>query len=184
MAESLTIARPYAHALFELALGDKQLEPWSKVLSMLSDLVATELVGELLLDPKVTSEQMVALLEDIIQTRAVEETKALADKLSNLLHLLAAEKRLGALPDIQTLYHQKMMEHEGIVEVVVTSAYPFEEQQKDKLLKQLGQRFDAKVSAAYEEDEDLIGGMVVQSNKWVIDASIRSQLDKLKESFT
>jgi F-type H+-transporting ATPase subunit delta len=57
MAESITLARPYAKAAFEVALAGKELGAWSNALQLLAKVSANELVRRRLLSPSLTAVQ-------------------------------------------------------------------------------------------------------------------------------
>ena len=57
MAESITLARPYAKAAFEVALAANELSAWSQALSLLANVAASEQVRRHLLSPALTAAQ-------------------------------------------------------------------------------------------------------------------------------
>ena len=57
MAETITLARPYAKAAFEVALAEKKLGAWSEALKLLASVSANELVRKHLLYPALTATQ-------------------------------------------------------------------------------------------------------------------------------
>ena len=62
MAESLTIARPYAEAAFKLAQGPQALAHWSDALSRLAAVIASPAAHGLLGNPRIKHEQVAQLL--------------------------------------------------------------------------------------------------------------------------
>ena len=71
MAETTTLARPYARAAFEVALQDKNLETWSKTLALASAITGQPSVNAVLRDPSLSSAQIadsfIGVCEDEIQ---------------------------------------------------------------------------------------------------------------------
>jgi len=53
MAEALTLARPYAKAVFELARERREPERWSQLLALLTALVGNREAQVMLNDPRV-----------------------------------------------------------------------------------------------------------------------------------
>ena len=101
MAESITLARPYAKAVFETAMAEKDLGSWSNTLSLLTAVAANDKVHAQLSDPALTAEDQSQLL---ISLSGAE----LPEKGQNLVKLLAENKRLVLLPEIseQSLWVQ------------------------------------------------------------------------------
>ncbi len=124
MAETLTIARPYAEAAFALALEANAVEAWSGDLERLNALLEVPEIRALIVDPRLGDEEKVqALLEAMTAIAPVGEAFA------NFVRLLVANDRLSFIGDIVRLFEQKRLEHEQRLAAVVTSAFPLEEQQ-------------------------------------------------------
>ena len=58
MAETVTIARPYAEAAFKLAREKNALEAWSGMLRLLDLVVQDPAVARSIADPNVSAEQL------------------------------------------------------------------------------------------------------------------------------
>ena len=172
MSESTTIARPYAKAIFELALAENQLEQWSGYLHLLAQAVLTPQASEFITNPATTVLQRMELLHVVIRLDADQS-------LNNLISLLATNKRLMLLPEIEVLYQAYRAEQEKtlVVEVVSFSTVSIEQQQK--LIVSLSQRLERKVSLEISIDTSLIGGAVIRAGDLVIDGSVRGKLNKL-----
>jgi len=172
MAETTTIARPYARAAFELARDKGQLKGWADALRLAAVIALDEQVRPLLDDPKVSDEHLVDLF---IQVGG----DAFATEVRNFIELLAENGRLIALPAIAELYDALRAEAEGSVEASVVSATPLDEAQQTKIAEALKKRFGCDVSLTYAVDESLIGGVVIRAGDLVIDGSVRSKLGKM-----
>ncbi|BDR56183.1 ATP synthase F1 subunit delta [Xylocopilactobacillus apis] len=65
----------------------------------------------------------------------------------------------------------------------VTVTYKLDNAQQQKLEETLKNKFDLnEVQINYQVDKDLIGGIIIESNTYLIDDSIRTRLDRIKES--
>jgi F-type H+-transporting ATPase subunit delta len=134
MAEKSTIARPYAKALFELALEDKKLDAWSQALGMAAAVVADPRVKKLLTSPHLTTEQLADLVIDICG-------KILDVEGQNFIRVLASNRRLGLLPEIDVIFEKLKAEFENVVDVTVTSAAPLSAEQQQAYASALHQRY-------------------------------------------
>ncbi len=172
MAENITIARPYAKAVFELALAEKALPAWSELLLTAAETCADARVAKLLHDPRISSEQLFDLFSAVCE-------KLLTDSSRNFLQLLADNTRLAVLPEIAVLFEKLRQQHEQSIEVDVGSTVALSDDQQQRLAASLKKRLDREVILKCEIDESLIGCAVVQAGDLVIDHSVRSMLTKM-----
>jgi F-type H+-transporting ATPase subunit delta len=175
MAELSTLARPYAKAVFEYAESRGELEQWSKTLGVLSSVVADTSVQKVLTNPDYTTQQQAATLSEI----CAEE---LNEKSSNLLNLLAENRRLQLLPYIREQFDVLKLQRLQSVDVELISAKPLDADAQDKLSQALSRRLDRSVNVSTSVDESLIGGVLVRAGDTIIDGSIRGRLTKLAET--
>lgn len=172
MAELVTIARPYAEAIFKLARESRNLEGWSDMLALIEAVVRDEQVARRIGDPNVDA----ATLEGLI-------LGALGDRLDgqgrNFVQVLIHNQRLELVPQIRTLYEELRREHEGVVEATIVSALPIKDDQARDLLAALEKKYGRKVNARMEVDPALIGGARIVVGDKVIDATVRGRLDAM-----
>lgn len=178
MADSITIARPYARALFSEATDHATFDVWHKSIEAFADIVDYLSEQQIIGDPRVSNQQLLQLCFDLIK-QVTQAPSEFEESLKRFIELILVEGRLAVIPDIAVLYHKLLMEHGHMVEVDVTSAMPLTDQEKQELIKSLEKRFNSKVTTRYFEDPSLIGGLIVKSNGWVFDGTILSQLNSL-----
>jgi F-type H+-transporting ATPase subunit delta len=172
MADKSTIARPYAKAAFEEARDHRRLGPWSQALRTAAAVVADPRVGSLLDNPRVTPQALAALVIGIAGPELDEEGR-------NFVGTLAENRRLALLPEISGLFDELKSEAEGIIEVTVTSAAPLDEAERRKLAQALERRLGRQVRMQCATDPALIGGAVLRAGDWMLDGSLRSQLNRI-----
>ena len=177
MADKSTIARPYAKAAFEQARDRKRLGPWSQALRTAAAVVADPRVGSLLGNPRVTPQELAALLIETAGRELDEEGR-------NFVRTLADNRRLAVLPEISALFDELKSEAEGIVEVTVTSAAPLDEAERRKLAQALERRLGRQVRMQCATDPKLIGGAVLRAGDLVIDGSLRGRLERIAYELT
>jgi len=177
MADKSTIARPYARAAFEEARELKRLEPWSQALHVAAAVVQDPRVIALRDNPRVTPEELAALLIGIAGPK-------LGDEGGNFVRTLAANRRLAVLPEIARLFDELKDAAEGVADVTVTAAAPLDERQRQALSQALERRLKRAVRLHCTTDPALIGGAVVQSGDLVIDGSLRTRLERIAYELT
>ena len=170
--DATTIARPYAEAVFQRALETGQLGAWSEMLALLAAAVQEQALARLLTSPELSRTQKAELMLEIGAERLSGEGR-------NLVRLLARNGRLAVLPEIAALYEQRKAEHEGTVEVDLTTAYPLKPAQEQVLAEALKAKLGREVRIQAHEDPALIGGFRLRAGDMVIDGSVAGQLDQL-----
>ena len=172
MAESTTIARPYAQAAFKLAQQKQALPAWTEMLGLAAVVASDAGMRKLLDNPRVTPEQLAELFVDICGDRLNDDGR-------NMMRLLAERRRLVLLPEIFGLYEQFKNEAEGAIKAQLITAFPATDAQKQTIAAALKQRFGRDVQLEYVTDPTLMGGAVVRAGDLVIDGSVRGKLTRL-----
>ncbi|MGQ3889147.1 F0F1 ATP synthase subunit delta [Legionella sp. CNM-1927-20] len=178
MSESVTIARPYAKAVFEYAFNAGKLQRWSEYLRSLALSILDENAANFIDNPASTIEQHIELLITTVGQVESED----AAYLKNFITLLAENKRLKALPDIFNMFEAMRAEQEKTLTVNVISYSELSQNQQLKLIDSLSKRLQRKVTLQITIDKTLIGGAVIQAGDLVIDGSVRGKLEKLSTS--
>lgn len=175
MAETLTLARPYAKAVFELARERKEPELWGKLLKLLAGFTRNHEVQVMLGDPQVpASVRAEALLE--LCTKAGHKPDQHG---RNLVKLLAEYRRLPVLPEIAAEYAALREQAEGLVEVEMRAATKVDASEQALISSALEKKLERKVKLTCVTDPTLIGGAVIRAGDMVIDGSVRDKLIRL-----
>jgi F-type H+-transporting ATPase subunit delta len=172
MAESVTIARPYAEALFRAAKESGNLAKWSGQVALLAEVAANPDARAAIGDPNVAASQLVDLFRSACGT-------AVDAELANFIQLLSNNDRLALLPEIGTLYESYKQAEEGTKQAEIVSAFPIDASQVNALLPQLATVFKSKLETSVSVDPELIGGIKVIVGDQMLDASVRGKLDAM-----
>lgn len=172
MAESKTLARPYAEAAYGLASEQGSVAAWADQLSVLAAITTESQVAELINNPS-TPTNVVA---GVVNTLA---SAVLTDGAKRLVETMANNRRLSVMTDVKTQFDALRAENEGRVQASVTSAVELSTEQQTALKKALDAKWSADVEVVFNVDSTLVGGAVIKAQDWVIDGSIASQLNKL-----
>jgi F-type H+-transporting ATPase subunit delta len=172
MAESVTIARPYAEALFRVAKESGNLAKWSEQVTLLGQVAANTDARAAISDPNVAAPQLVDLFRSACGT-------AVDTELSNFIQLLSNNDRLGLLPEIAGLYESYKQAEEGTKQAEIVSAFPIDDNQVKALVPQLEAVFKSKLEATVSVDPALIGGIKVIVGDQMLDVSVRGKLDAM-----
>lgn len=181
MAELSTIARPYAEALFAAARAEQTapgaLDHWLAALDALAQIAAHAEVAQVVGDPKLSGEQIHALLSGLLKSKA-------PNAVDNLLRLLIENDRVAALPEIARQFRQLKNEAEGAADCLIESAFALSEQQLSDLLWGLSRKFGLKLKPSVQVDADLIGGVRVTVGDHVLDTTVKTRLAQMRSALT
>ena len=176
MAENLTIARPYAEAVFALADGSGALDRWSRALAVMAVVAADPDMRQAVGNPNLSGDQVYGLFAGACGDLSVEA--------QNFVRVLIENGRLTLLPEIREIYEELKNEREGVIDAVISSAYPLDSGQVASLVADLERRFKRKVKLRVEVDAGLIGGVRVEVGDEVIDGSVRGRLAAMAAALT
>lgn len=178
MAELITIARPYAKAIFAQAVATKSEEAWSDFLHRAAILAADDSMVEIFKNPAVKRSEKSAIVADLL-------AGSTADGATALLDTLAYFGRLSALPAIASEFEALKAQGQQALEITVTSAFPLATEELALLESKLKAKYAGKsIRVETAVDQSLIGGFEIRSSDTVIDATVRGRLSKIAESLT
>lgn len=172
MAELVTIARPYAEAVFRLAKDGNAFDEWSRMLQMAAAVAQDAQMVALIADPKVNAGDVSRVFLGVCDAGLTPAGK-------NFVKVLIENDRLSVLSQIANLFEALKREHQNEVEAVISSALPLDAAQVQALVAGLEKRFGHKVKATTQVDASLIGGARIAVGDVVIDGSVSGQLQKM-----
>lgn len=171
------VVKRYAGALFALALQHDNLDAVESGLHAVKKAFkANPQLMIVLLHPRIAQ----AKKEEILQRIFGDEVKV---DVLHLLLLMAQKDRTSQIPFIAAEFDRLLQLHrkEAVGEVV--SAVPLSETQNAQLTEQLLRVTGFKVRLQHKVDPSLLGGLVVRVGDHLIDSSVATQLNLLKDQF-
>lgn len=176
MAELATIARPYAEALFQVAVkGD--LKQNAEQLDAIAGVAANEQLRQFADNPKTVSQQVFDMITGVVKT-------PLSDSIRNLLRAVIDNGRLAALPEVAHQFHALVNSRSGVSDALVYSAFPIDAEQLAAVVASLEKRFGRKLNASVQVEPELIGGIRVVVGDEVLDTSVKARLEQMKVALT
>jgi ATP synthase F1 delta subunit len=167
------IARVYADALFESAQDTGKLDPLHEQLDQFADVLSENRDLQIFFfSPYFSSQEKRDGIERVLSGAEPE--------LVNFLELLAEKHRMPVLFRIRRRYDELWAEENRRLDVTLTSAGELEpdvvEHVRAELERQTGRTIDLRT----EVDPDVLGGLVLRVGNMVLDASLRSRLERLR----
>lgn len=97
---------------------------------------------------------------------------------ANFAAILAKGRQLKLADKIIEEFINYAKEKDGFVRISITTAIKLDE----KIIDSIKKVFGKKVETTENIDESIIGGLIVRTKDVIMDASIKTQLNKLKQS--
>jgi F-type H+-transporting ATPase subunit delta len=168
------IAEVYARALFEVATEHDALDRIHDELGEFADALAENRDMQLFFfSPYFSSQEKKEGIAKLVS--GAEE------RFVNFLELLAERHRMPVLFRIRRSFDSLWAEENKLLPVSVTSAVELD----DKLVENIGERIKEqtgrKIELSSNVDPDVLGGLVLQVGNMVLDASVRSRLERLRK---
>lgn len=164
----------YAKALLELSIENSNLEEVSSDMKRIVD------------SSNETNDFKVFLNSPVIKTdKKIEIMKVLFigfEKLSmSFIELITKNKREYLLIEIAEAYIYLLKKYQNIVPVSIRSARKLEKGTLDEILNKMKSQVEGDFELSEEVDESLIGGFIVRMDDKQIDASVLTQLNRMKQ---
>ncbi|MEQ6885619.1 F0F1 ATP synthase subunit delta [Salicola sp. Rm-C-2C1-2] len=175
MAESTSLARPYARAAFEAARDSGQFDDWSQSLNLLAAITSDGRMASVLRHPGLSAQEKIQLIRDVFEN-------PLPEPVENFIQIMAENRRLPLFPSVAAIFAAYRHEHERIVDVTLTTAFELTDEHKQRLTQALEKRLDRTVELSVQTDQSIIGGVVISAGDEVIDASLRGRLNRLSNA--
>jgi len=170
------IARRYASALADVILErgeakevQHELQQWEEVLQ------SNAALQEVFRNPTIALDQKRAVLSKLIDRAKPRPTT------TNFLKVLLQNQRLTEISEINQKLAEILDERAGMVAATVTTARPVPGDIQRNLEQRLTAVTQKKVRLNFQQDPDLIGGLVARIGSTVFDGSVRNQLQQIKE---
>ncbi|HXH53100.1 MAG TPA: F0F1 ATP synthase subunit delta [Sphingomicrobium sp.] len=172
-----SLAGRYASALFDLARDQRQIDSVGRSLGALdSALVDSRDFAELVASPLIGRDEAGKAFA------AVAEALGLDPITGNFLGVLARNGRKSELRRIVRAFRRLAAEHRGEITAEVVSAHPLRDDQVAALKQQLRGRAGRDVAIEARVDPAILGGITVKLGSEMIDASIRTKLNRLAQA--
>ena len=172
-----SLAGRYATALFALAKENNSIDAVQASLDTLSAAMAESD------DLRALTSSPVLSREDAGKAIAATAKALGLDPLStNMLGVLAANRRLDQISAVIRAFSTLASDHRGEITAEVTSAHPLDDKQIDALKAQLKKRVGSDVSVSTAVDSSILGGLIVKIGSQMIDSSIKTRLNTLSQA--
>lgn len=172
MAETATVARPYAEAVFGLAENASALAKWQEMLAAMARIAAYPEVRACISNPNLGARQLYDLFIALCREDFPADGR-------NFVRVLIENDRLELLPEIHGQFIELKNGREGVVEAEIRTAFQLDNAQITGLVADISRRLKRRVQPHVTVDKELIGGVRITAGDEVIDCSVRGQLEEM-----
>ncbi len=173
--KNYVLARPYAKAAYLYAKEKGVVPAWFDFLGALGVLFADRKTLELLKNPRLSDDILVEVL-------IVALPQYPSPEMQNFLRTVAQAKRLPVLPEMVECFARDWQQDRTVRHVNVTSTVTLTAAELHDLKLTLEAEWKRPVFIEPAIDESLIGGIMIQSDDYVMDGSLKGQLSRLRQS--
>ena len=168
------IARVYAGSLFEVAKEHDKLDSVREQLGQFADAVdESRDLQVFFFSPYFSSAE---------KREGIDSAVSGADpELVNFLELLAEKHRMPAIFRIRRRFEELWAEENRRLEVRLTSAVELDRAVVERVGSEIERQTDRTIDLSADVDEEILGGLVLRVGNMVLDASLRSKLEKLRK---
>ena len=171
-----SVGLQYAKAIFDLACESSNEQMYFDALTVIKQTIFDdESAFKTFSHPKIETKEKKQILENVFKDK-MDLT------LLHYLFVLLDNNRFLELPIILDSYKDLLDEHLCKMEVKVYSKYKLDESQKDDLKLKLKKYYKKDVTINEYIDTTLIGGIKIEAAGQVLESTVLSALDNLKNS--
>ncbi len=168
------VASRYAKSLLDLSIEQNTLDKVNNDMVQLSETCAeSKDLKNLLNNPTINDSKKIEIFNALFKGK-------MEDLSLSFITLITKNSRESILPAIAESFTQLYKAHNNILDVILVSAHPLEEDAKNKIIDKIKSKFDGTIEIIEQIDSTLLGGFIVKIGDKQIDSSVASQLTNLK----
>jgi F-type H+-transporting ATPase subunit delta len=173
------LASRYAKSLLDLAVEQNTVDTTLQDIQLLDSISRQSRdFTNMLRSPIIKSDKKKSILDAVVGDKLNPLAKA-------FVTLLVDKGREANLPEIATAFIAQYKEMKNIKTVKLTTATPVSDVVKEAIVKKITASLNgAQIEVKEEVNPDIIGGFVLQMDDKLIDASVRRDLNDVRDQFT
>ncbi|MFP3982532.1 MAG: F0F1 ATP synthase subunit delta [Desulfurivibrionaceae bacterium] len=171
------LARRYAKAMFVVGSEEDTLDEFAQGLETFAELYRTlPEMRDALSNPIYPMDVRQQVMEKMAAKIGVGKT------MTRFLDLLVEKGRATLIPEIAESYQAMVDEERGVCQGLITTASELSSDLQEKTKTTLEKLTGRQVVLKTEIDPSIIGGIVAKVGDLVVDGSIKTQIDGLKDT--
>ncbi|MCG3197241.1 MAG: ATP synthase F1 subunit delta [Candidatus Omnitrophica bacterium] len=179
MAYTSVLAQRYADGLLRVVRGTDQLPVVARDLHTFLDLFGEgSRLREVMLDPAYDNKTRLELLGDLRAKLGLSEIT------HNFLRLVIRKRRIAHLEQMVAAFDELGRREAGVIQAEVTVPAPADEAAKAKIAEVVAKITGKKPELEFTLDPSIIGGVRIRMGNSILDASVKTKLERLRETLT
>ncbi|MDA3971499.1 MAG: ATP synthase F1 subunit delta [Desulfobulbaceae bacterium] len=171
------LAKRYAKALFAVGKEENALDEYATSLKEFATMLADNPeLDDALSNPMYPLDAREGVMAEVVKAAD------LSTIMGNFLNLIVQKRRADVLGDIAEMFQILVDEENNTAQGTVVSATELSAEMQAKVQETLEKITGKQVTLTTQVDESIIGGMIAKVGDLVMDGSIKTQLEELKES--
>lgn len=167
-------SKKYSLALIEIAKENNMLdEIYEEFKTITTELIQDKKMWELINIPSISTSDQKELIQTIFG-------KNINKYLLNFLMILFDKNRFDELEFIFLAFKDYYLAEKNTLEASVLSVIELSKEHMQGIQQKLERRFKKKIMITNQIDQSILGGLIVYVGDQVIDGSVRSQLNHIK----
>lgn len=164
----------YALALYQVAEQKGKVEEYLNNLREICNLIYNNKdFYEVIKHPQISTKKKKKMFINIFKGKIDEELLSFLLILIEKDRILYIKEKLNEMEKIH-------LERNNTLMAIVRTAVPLKEEEASLLKEKLEDKYDKKIEMTTEVDKNLLGGVYVRVGNDVIDGTIKSELDEMK----
>ena len=155
----------------------KEKETVLKVANFLNDLSVMyktdKLIRNFFLSPQIKREEKIKAIDELGKKYNVPK------EVLEVLHYLIDINAMALIPEIKRLYELELEKIMKMLKGELILARKLDKRTLEKIRKAINRMLNREIEIEIKEDPSLIGGFIFKTQAFVLDTSVKSQLEKL-----
>jgi len=166
--------KKYSKALFEIAQSENCLDEIYEQFSGIAREIASDKDFAKILDTKIlTAREKKNVFENVL--------KDANPYLLNFFRVLVDNDRTDEIREIFAAFEEAYKDHKNILEATAVTAITLSDSELDNIRKTLSDKYGKTVYLENQVDESIIGGMILYVGNTMLDASVRTKMNGLRD---
>jgi F-type H+-transporting ATPase subunit delta len=174
MSSKVTVARPYAKAVYISADSENSFKKWFDFLDFFCKVLEDSRAITFLKNPTESSQSKADFLINVCSFYEKESC------FKNFIKVLSLKNRLFYASEIRTLFKELVYFKNETMDVLVATAASLGKDEQQKLLSTLTEKFNKKIYISFHVRPVLIGGVLIKAGNKIFDRTIKGSLNSLR----
>ncbi len=164
------VSSRYAKALLIISKKSSLEQIKEDFHSFIELLKSNEILREIINNPLINSKKKASILEKVCKIIGVQNT------FQGFIKTLTKHSKIVLIDKVFNKFNKLLDIQDGFTEVHITTSNRLETRRSNEIEKMISEKINRKVKLKKKVDPEIIGGIIIQIDSYMIDNSVRSKL--------